>query len=260
MSSSGNSVSISQASTGLASNRLVSSRLVSSRLVSSRLVSSRLVSSRLVSSRSVSSPSVPGRSPSVRSWDRRSVFVVCLLPSTRPSPLVRNRRQSSPHRILLHISNQGSKLLVGTNPMIVGFVLPKRQAATAQNLVRHAGGSPLEPPHDRGILAPKLPNYMHVVGHKHPSVKVIQVAPCLPIQQGVGNHLRHASIGQPARAVRLARHRSGQSPRHGQNRLIWNPVRQMYAIQEHRFAKRQTTENRWSVLRQVVPVPSGSSL
>src|SRR5580692_10344558 len=131
-----------------------SERLGSSRLSPGR-GNSKSESGGSSSSRSSSSRSSSSRSG--RSWDRRSVFVVCLLPSTRPSPSLRSPHQPSSHRILLHITNQNPKLLVRPNPVIVRFILPKRQAPATQNLIRHTGGPSLEPPHNRGIIASRLP-------------------------------------------------------------------------------------------------------
>jgi hypothetical protein len=222
--------------------------------------SERLGSSRPSPGRGNSSSSSSSRSG--RSWDRRSVFVVCLLPSTRPSPSLRSPHQPGSHRILLHIPNQSPKLLIRTDPMIVGLILPKRQAAATQNFIRHTGGPSLEPPHSRRVLAPEFPNHVDMVRHDHPSVQFVQFALAVSVQQSIRNHLRHATIRQPHRPIRPARQRSGQPPRHGQNCIIRNPVRQMSAIQEHLFAKRQTTENRWSVLRNVndIVVPAANSL
>jgi hypothetical protein len=196
-----------------------------------------------------------------RSWDRRSVFVVCLLPCTRPSPLLRSHNQSSPNRILLHIPNQRSQFLLRPNPVIVGLILPKRKASATQNLIRHPRRAPLKPTHDRGVIAAKLPDDMHMVRHNHPSVRLVKIAVGFSIPKRVGNHLRNATICQPHRSVRLTRQRSGQPPCNGEYSVVRNPVRKVSVIKQHSdLVKRQTTENRWSVLRfaLVVPAPVNS--
>ena len=196
------------------------------------------------------SASNPGKSASSRSWNRRSVSVVCLLSCTRPSPRLRNLHQASSHRIVLHIRNQRPQFLLCPNPVIVRFILPKRQASAAQDIIRHARRAPLNPSHHRGKAAAKLPNHVDMIRHEHPGVEVIKIAAGLSKQKRVSHHLRNASIRQPARPVRLAWQRSGQPPRNGKHGVVRNPMREMSPIKKHSgLSKRQTTENRWSVIR-----------
>src|SRR5579871_564370 len=202
-------------------------------------------------SASASNPgkSASSKTASSRSWDRRSVSVVCLLPCTRPSPRLCNLHQTSSHRILLHIRNQRPQFLLCPNPVIVRFILPKRQASAAQDIIRHARRAPLNPSHHRGKAAAKLPNHVDMIRHEHPGVEVIKIAAGLSKQKRVSHHLRNASIRQPARPVRLAWQRSGQPPRNGKHGVVRNPIG---------LSKRQTTENRWSVLPYVVAASANS--
>jgi hypothetical protein len=186
-------------------------------------------------------------------WDRRSVFVVCLLPGAGPSPLCRSARQSSSHRILLHIANEGPQFGRRTNPVILRLILPKRHPRAPQNLICRAARSPLQPSHDGGQFADNLPNHMDKIGHDHPCMEAIESADRFAVQECFGNHACDSRVLEPVRTAGIARRRSCEPPGDEENRIVRNPVGEVSAAKEHGFVirSRQTTENRWSVPRLV---------
>ena len=254
-------------SDSLSSDRLLSGRVFSESLHSERLSSESLHSESWFSNSLSSKSSFPKSSfskslLSESLWDRRSVFVVCLRPGARPSPLCDSSHQARSYWILFNVANHCPQLFGRTNPVIVRFVLPKRHPRATQNLICGAAGSSFEPSHDGMQFADRLPYHVNMIGHNHPCMQSVKLTNCFAVQQSMGKHARHPRVHEPLRTAWIVRLRTGESPGYEENRVIRNPVRGVSAVEAHCFLirKRQTTENRWSVLRELVADLGGCSL
>jgi hypothetical protein len=191
-------------------------------------------------------------------WGRRSFFVVCLPASTAPWPTLLDVSQSSLHRIILDISNHVFELPRRTYPMIVRFILPKRQPGPPQLPVRLATRPALEPSHNRWPRTPGLENNMYVVGLDDPAVQRVEAARCFTIQECLLNHPRYAGFSKPERTAfntfkplvprkkrrasgilhgqnigTARRHRPGKAPRHKDCDILGNPMWQSPAVMQH---------------------------
>lgn len=92
---------------------------------------------------------------------------------TRPRVVVRTRDEPGFNRIVLDVSNNFLKLALVSDPVIVGFGLPKRLPRPAQHLV----GFPSAATFQRAKQSPRLhlwlQKYVDMVGHNHPSSQVV---------------------------------------------------------------------------------------
>ena len=172
------------------------------------------------------------------------------LPSTRPTPLIHTLHQPRFHRIHLHVSHTFPQFSLRSDPVIVRLILPERPP-TPQNPVRRIRRAPLDPMRNPAQLYVRSPNYVDVIGHDDPGMKVIQLLHVRAVDQSISDNLGDAGVVQPERAGATRNHlvqkfglgrwrRAGQTPTHKEGGFFRYPVRQASVIKLHSEVVRGT--------------------
>src|SRR5207248_11041816 len=73
----------------------------------------------------------------------------------------------------------------------------RRPPAAAQNPVSHATSPPFEPSHDGGQAGIRSEDRVHVIGHDHPRIELVEPAHRLTTQKRVDHHTGDSRILQP---------------------------------------------------------------
>ena len=89
-------------------------------------------------------------------------------PSTRPPVLLRPRRQSRHHRVVLDVPDHFSHFLPIPHPPVIRLRLPKGFPCSAQEQVRVASGTPFDSPHHFARIHQRPDQQMDMVRHHHP--------------------------------------------------------------------------------------------
>jgi hypothetical protein len=106
-----------------------------------------------------------------------------------PRPLLHLLSQPSAHGISFDVPYYPLKFPVVSNPMVIGFILPKWLAGVAKNDIGLPGARTFYSPGYLSQRLVRLQENVHVVGHHHPGEKVAQH----PLPMGYEQCIDHSS-------------------------------------------------------------------
>ena len=178
-------------------------------------------------------------------------------PGTGPKPLLCRTHQSRFDGIALDTLDHFIQFTRRTNPVVVGFILPKSLSAAPQHSIGNPAGPSLQPAHNGGHRDMRLPHCVHMVRHDRPSAQVVGAADVRSIVKGVLDHSGDTLVPQPERPrigsieplvsnmkwntpsvfgrEDLGRERcgSGEAPGYKDNAAIRKPMRKPAPIEKH---------------------------
>ena len=196
-------------------------------------------------------------------------IVLCGLPccvhpesGAGPGPLLFRGHQPRLDRTSLDIPDHFIQLSRRTDPVIVGFVLPKRLPVASEDANGNPAGPALQPTHNGRHRDMRLPHCVHVVRHDRPGVEIIGTANGPAIFDGILNYSGDTRIPQPERPrtasveplVANAKRSSscvfgrehlgrdwgvgtGQAPGYKDNASIRKPMRKVAAIKHIKYPR-----------------------
>ena len=122
-------------------------------------------------------------------------------PSTRPSVVLRSRRQASRDGIVLDIPGNTRNLVSTAHPTIVRFGLPKWPAGLANKQVSRTRGSAFDTPHQFASIDKGSNEQMNMVGHYNPSQQFIETVVIGAMDDVPGNQVCNIRPAEPDRTL-----------------------------------------------------------
>ena len=145
--------------------------------------------------------------------------------STRPHPILRPANQPRPNRILFNIGLKFPNLAGFPQVVIERIPLPKLAPSAPKDPIRPACSRPLQPSHRVPHRLQRQYQHVRMIGHQHPSMKLIKPPLALPGQNRVSDQISNTRIVQPRPGAGEATSSAAQALKTGRrNRLPYNTV------------------------------------
>jgi len=120
-------------------------------------------------------------------------------PSARPSPILGATSQPRINRIVFDIPNNTIQFEIIPHAMVKRFILPKGRSGSSENEIGLSRGRTFHPARNYGKRSFWKQQHVHMIGHDHPSPKLIEPPPVLAVQKCICHHTCDPRVPQPNR-------------------------------------------------------------